>query len=113
MPLKDRIKNKPDLSSFNFGRLAEDIMGLVMNVQTEGRSRVKSELEKMLQKLDIVTRREFEAVREIAIAARTQAEELSEQINGKKKPAVKPAARKSPAKKPVAKKPAVKKTTRK
>lgn len=104
---------------FNFGRMAEEIMSLAMSAREEGSSRVKGEIEKLLQRMDIVTRREFDAVREIAIAARTQAEELAAQINGgKKKPAPKAAAKKAPvkkpvaktvAKKPVAKKPAAKK----
>lgn len=113
MATTNRFK-KPDLGSFNFGRLAEDIMGLVMNVQTEGKSRVKGEVEKLLQRMDLVTRREFDAVREIAIAARTQAEELAEQMGvAKKKPAAKKApVKKAAAKKPVAKKPAAKKPVR-
>lgn len=92
-----------NMGNFNFGRMAEDIMGTFMGAQSEGRSRIKTELEKLLQKFDLVTRREFDAVREIAIAARTQAEELAEQLNGKKKPAAKPAARKAPVKKAAAK----------
>ena len=115
MPLNNRFKkpNLSDLGQFNFGRLAEDILGVVMNVQSEGKSRVKSEIEKLLERLDLVTRREFDAVREIAIAARQQAEALAEQINGGKKPAAKKTAvKKAPAKKAPAKKLA-KKTTAK
>ena len=33
-------------SSFNFGRMAEDIMGFVVNAGTEGRDRAKTEIEK-------------------------------------------------------------------
>lgn len=130
--------NKPDLKNvlggnFNFGKVAEDIMGFVMNAGTEGRDRAKGEIEKVLHKMELVSRREFEAVREIAVAARAHAEELAEALadrlhdaaqaskakrTGKttgKKPAAKktaarkPAAKKAPVKKAAVKKPAAKK----
>lgn len=109
MPLNDRFKKKPDLMGFNFGRLAEDIMGVVMGARSDGRDRIKTEIERLLQRFDFVTRREFDAVRAIAIAARTQAEELAEQVNGKKPAARKAATAKTPAKKATIKKTAVKK----
>ena len=75
--------NQKNAGGFNFGRMAEDIMGFVMNAGTEGRERAKVEIEKMLDKMDLVNRREFDAVRDIAVAARAQAEELAEKLADK------------------------------
>jgi BMFP domain-containing protein YqiC len=83
---------KPDLKDINLGRLVEDVLAVAQTFRNEGTARLRTELEKLLGKMDFVTRKEFEAVRAIAIAARTQAEKLDEQLNGKRK-------KKTPAKK--------------
>lgn len=98
-----------NFANFNLGRLLEDLMGFAQMMKGGGTSPVDAGLEKVLKKMNLVTRAEFEAVKAMAVAARTQAEEVAEHVGMKKKPAAKtkakmPAAKKVPAKKKVVKK---------
>ena len=100
-----------NFANFNLGRLLEDILGLAQTLKTEGqkqssraRGPLTAEFERVAKKLNLVTREEFEAVKAIAIAARTQAEDVASHVGMKKKTVKKPAAKKAPAKKPAAKK---------
>ncbi len=91
-----------------FGQALEDLLSFAGDLRGQATDRMQGELEKLAAKLDLVTRREFEAVRAIAIAARMQAERLEAQLNGKAKqttPAKKPVAKKAAPKTVAAKKP--------
>ena len=96
-----------NFANFNIGRLLEDIMGLAHLVKSEGKTRTTHELEKVLKKMNLATKSDLDAVRAIAVAARTQAEEVAEHVGLKKKAAkktaAKPAVKKTPAKKPAPK----------
>lgn len=92
-----------NFANFNIGRLLEDIMGLAQLVKSEGKTRTTHELEKVLKKMNLATKSDLDAVRAIAVAARTQAEEVAEHVGLKKKAAKKPAAKEAPPKKPAAK----------
>ncbi len=94
---------KPDLKSLNLGRLLEDMLSLGQLLRAEGSTRMRGEVERFLGRMDFVTRGEFEAVKAIAVAARTQAEELADHVGMKRKTAKRPAAKK-PTKKKTAKK---------
>lgn len=99
-------KNFPNL---NFGRLLEDLLALGQHMRGDTAKAVgQAQLEKLLQKMNLVTRAEFEAVQAIAIAARTQAEELAEFLA--QNAGFRPSSRKSvrPSAKPPAKKSAKK-----
>lgn len=100
-----------NFANFNIGRLLEDIMGLAQLVKSEGKSRGTAEFEKVLKKMNLVTRAEFDAVKAMAVAARTQAEEVAEHVGlkTKKKAATKAAAKTAAKKAPAKKKPAAKK----
>ncbi len=84
-----------------------------------------SQMEKLLRKMDLVTRDDFIVVQDMATKARTEQEKLEKRVAelekklgvkatapkkpaAKKAPAKKPAAKKAPAKKPAAKKAAKK-----
>lgn len=92
-----------NFANFNFGRLLEDLMGFAQMMKGGGSSPVDVGLEKMLKKMNLVTRAEFEAVKAMAVAARTQAEEVAEHVGMKKKkaaPAETKARKKMPKKTP-------------
>ena len=54
----------------DFSRLMSDATEIAQGVRREAESAVKSQVERFLSAMDIVSREEFEAVREMAIAAR-------------------------------------------
>ena len=91
---------------FSFGTALEDLIALAGTLRGQAKTRAQGELERLAGALDLVTRREFEAVRAIAIAARTQAEELAARLDGKpvlKRSAAKPNAKPKPKVKPATK----------
>lgn len=127
MPIRDKLKEtrdrmqgakaaaqKGDLPfTGGFGQAIEDMLGLFGNLRGQARERGDTELERLAARLadrcGFVTRREFEAVRAIAIAARTQAEQLAEQLGRggtKGQPSARKAAAKPAAAKPGRKAPA-------
>jgi len=103
-------RNKPldDLSN-----LMTNAVGAIKGVGDEVKAMGRSQAEKFVQEMDLVTREEFDVLKARLDAALAEIEVLK----GKKKPAAKkpaakkPAARKTAAKKPAAKKPAAKKKT--
>lgn len=64
----------------NLARLMTDAAGLASNARREVDTLVKSQIERLLRDADVVTREEFEAVREMAILAREENEKLSTRI---------------------------------
>ncbi len=57
-----------------------DAAGVASGVRREVDSVVKSQIERLLRDVDVVTREEFEAVREMAILAREENESLKARI---------------------------------
>ncbi len=57
-----------------------DAAGLAQGVRREVDTLVKSQVERLLRDADVVTREEFEAVREMAITARDENEALKARI---------------------------------
>jgi len=86
----------------DLGRLMTDAAGVASGVRREVDGIVKSQIERMLRDVDVVTREEFEAVREMAVLAREENEALKARIAALEAAAA-PAA--SPTAKPAAKAP--------
>jgi BMFP domain-containing protein YqiC len=83
----------------DLGRLMTDAAGVASGVRREVDGIVKSQIERLLRDADVVTREEFEAVREMAVLAREENEVLKARIEaieaklaGDEKPARKPKA---------------------
>ena len=92
-----------------FAKLMTDAAGAAQGVRREVETAFQSQVERMLNSMDIVQREEFEAVRDMALKARAQNEELAARIavleaklgsdateEAPQKPATKPRAKKTP-----------------
>ncbi len=93
-------------------RLMTDAAGVANGVRKEVDSVVRNQAEKVLNELDVVSREEFDAVKEMAQKARMENEVLAKRIAeleaaASTKPSPAPKKR-APAKKPTARKPAAK-----
>lgn len=95
-------RNKPldDLSN-----LMTNAVGAIKGVGDEVKAMGRSQAEKFVQEMDLVSREEFDVLKARLDAALAEIEVLK----GTKKPVRKTAAKKAPAKKTTAKKPAAKK----
>ena len=62
------------------GKLMTDAAGVASGVRKEMDGVVKSQIERLLRDADVVTREEFEAIREMAILAREENEALKARI---------------------------------
>lgn len=61
-------------------RVAGGAMGTFAGIRREVETLVRHQMERMLAGMDLVTRDEFETVREMAIKARTEQERLEERV---------------------------------
>lgn len=100
----------------DLSRMASSAGGTFMEMKREMETAVSSQVEKMLRRMDLVTRDDFNLVREMAVKARAEQDKLEARIAalekqmGKPAPAAKAAPKAaSTAKKPATKKPAAKK----
>jgi len=64
----------------DLGRLMTDAAGVASGVRREIDAVVKSQIERLLRDVDVVTREEFEAVREMAALAREENAALKARI---------------------------------
>jgi BMFP domain-containing protein YqiC len=64
----------------DMARLMTDAAGLAQGVKREAETVMRTQLERLLSTMDVVTREEFEAVREMAIIAREENERLQSRI---------------------------------
>jgi BMFP domain-containing protein YqiC len=92
----------------DLGRLMTDAAGVASGMRREVDGIVKSQIERLLRDADVVTREEFEAVREMAVLAREENEMLKARIEALEA-AAKPASTDKPAS---AEKPAAKKSSK-
>ncbi len=60
----------------DFARLVTDAAGMAHGVRREAETAMKTQLERLLASMNVVTREEFEAVREMAALARDENEQL-------------------------------------
>ena len=61
-------------------KLVSDAAGMAQGVRREAETIIKTQLERLLASMDVVTREEFEAVRDLAAAARDENETLKARI---------------------------------
>jgi BMFP domain-containing protein YqiC len=61
-------------------RLFNDAAGAARSLGKEAESMIKAQVERMLSTMDIVSREEFEAVRDMAVAARNANDALEKRI---------------------------------
>ena len=87
----------------DLARVATSALGVAAGMREEVESRLRDQFERVLARMDLVTREEFDAVRAMAVKAREEQESLSERmtalemaLKGKAKAA--PKTRKSTAK---------------
>lgn len=64
----------------DFARLMTDAAGVAHGVRREAETAVKTQAERLLATMNVVTREEFEAVREMASLARAENEALKLKI---------------------------------
>jgi len=64
----------------DIARLATDAAGAAQGVRREIETVVKTQIERLLRDLDVVTREEFEAVREMALLAREENDKLAARL---------------------------------
>ncbi|BCB18784.1 MAG: accessory factor UbiK family protein [Hyphomicrobiales bacterium] len=64
----------------DIARLATDAAGAAQGVRREVETVVKTQIERLLRDLDVVTREEFEAVREMALIAREENDKLAARL---------------------------------
>ncbi len=64
----------------DLGKLVSDAAGMAQGVRREAETVVKTQIERLLASMDVVTREEFEAVRDMAAAAREENESLKARI---------------------------------
>lgn len=64
----------------DFTRLMTDATEIAHGVRREAETAMKSQIERFLATMDVVTREEFEAVKQMAAAAREDNEKLSRRL---------------------------------
>ena len=64
----------------DFARLMTDAAGVANGVRREVETVAKTQVERLLSSMDVVTRDEFEAVREMAVLAREENDRLAKRI---------------------------------
>ena len=71
----------------DMSKLMTNAMGVAQGARTEAETAMKSWIDRWLADRDFVTREEFEAVREMAIKARTENAELKARLDALETPA--------------------------
>ena len=64
----------------DMARVAGGAMGALSGVRSEIEARLRDQLERILAGMDLVSREEFEAVREMAVRAREQNDKLEARV---------------------------------
>ena len=77
-------------------RLAGGAAGTFAGIRREMESLARQQFERLLSSMDLVTREEFDAVREMAIKARTEQEAMAERLAALEEKVARP-ARKRPS----------------
>ena len=70
----------PNRMMDEFARMMTDAAGAAQGVRREMESMVRTQGERFVNQMDLVNREEFEAVREMAVKARVENEELRRRI---------------------------------
>ena len=72
--------NAPNRLLDEVARLVTDAAGAAQGVRREVETVVKTQMQRILADMDVVTREEFEAVREMAIMAREENDRLAARL---------------------------------
>ena len=64
----------------DLARLMSDAAGVASGMRREVETIAKTQMERLLSNMDVVTREEFEAVREMAVLAREENDRLAKRI---------------------------------
>ena len=64
----------------DMARLAASAMGTVAGMREEMEAQLRQQVERILSRMDVVSREEYEAARDMAAAAREQQEELAARV---------------------------------
>jgi BMFP domain-containing protein YqiC len=64
----------------DLARVAGGAIGALAGLRGEVETRVREQFERILAQMDVVSREEFEAVREMAVKARAEQEELTDRV---------------------------------
>lgn len=64
----------------DLARVAGGAMGALSGLRNEAEVQMRQQFERILSQMDVVRREEFDAVREMAAAARTEQETLAERV---------------------------------
>jgi BMFP domain-containing protein YqiC len=64
----------------DFSRLVTDVAGAAQGLRREAETVARGQMERFMREMDLVTREEFEAQREIAVAAREEADRLGARL---------------------------------
>lgn len=65
----------------DFAKLMSDAAGAAQGMRREAETMFQAQAEKFLASMDLVQREEFEAMKEAALSASTQAEALAERVD--------------------------------
>ena len=82
----------------DLARVASSAMGVAAGMREEVEGRLREQFERILERMDLVSREEFEAVKAMAQKAREEQIALSERIAALEAAAAKPKPRRSTAK---------------
>lgn len=63
-----------------FAKLMTDAAGVAQGVRDEAETAIRAQLERFMGDMDLVTRDEFEAVKEMAVAARDENDRLAARL---------------------------------
>ena len=74
------MRTGPNRLFDEFAKVMTDAAGAAQGVRQEFETAAKAQMERILNSMDLVKREEFEAVREMAIAARDENEALAARI---------------------------------
>ena len=64
----------------DFSRLVTDVAGAAQGLRREAETVARGQMERFMREMDLVSREEFEAQREIAVAAREEADRLGARL---------------------------------
>ena len=75
------MSNGPNRVLDELAKLMTDAAGAAQGMRKEAETAFRAQAERILNKMDVVQREEFEVVKEIATKARTEAEELKKRLD--------------------------------
>ena len=75
------MTNGPNRILDEFAKLMTDAAGAAQGVRREAEGAFRAQAERLLNSMDIVSREEFEAVRDMALKARAENEALSQRLD--------------------------------